>query len=571
MSHLHPESTRSPYIGSVQSQLFTPPPTQPWSRQPTLDNATAEDLLRFNNSAFKLLLEDHEKLKTTCLALEANLQASRDLLDKMIQALPQVYSLVSGTVNDSSISPLASIINVGTAPSHPAFTELDPATYDNATVKAYWTRNGYNKRDEFAVEDEEEGEKNKTMRFVVHADGRVINKARVDTIRWECRKVWEQLMQDRISPIKWGNASVRAHDLLVRRLRSKYPELRLCQDNWKIEHIATNDYPKWYETHGKKRELVKLEEGAVEATRPSKRRLSAPTLATKRQQLETRRESENEKENPQLEPPAQPVDDLEDMYGDFPSHPSGVDGHEDRNNTDTDMPSKSSGAGFDDDHEDADQDIRKAPGTAHVGACAPADIGFMQVSDPAKAALSHPHAGPSKGKEREGVFPVLHSKTVEPSTAIVIMDPFRKITSSTDAPTPILVVSRVSALNSPPSLSIAALESQVTDAADVAERPKPARTKRTGEQKPKMCAPPAVPQINRLLFMKEYVEEHGPTTLAEFTKIWLAVDESTKQLYRLKVAQLKQQRKRDMLTTVPSEHDDGIAGTRGGGPSSSRE
>lgn len=296
----------------------------------------------------------------------------------MIQALPQVYSLVSGTVNDSSISPLASIINVGTAPSHPAFTELDPATYDNATVKAYWTRNGYNKRDEFAVEDEEEGEKNKTMRFVVHADGRVINKARVDTIRWECRKVWEQLMQDRISPIKWGNASVRAHDLLVRRLRSKYPELRLCQDNWKIEHIATNDYPKWYETHGKKRELVKLEEGAVEATRPSKRRLSAPTLATKRQQLETRRESENEKENPQvctvfclvpwplppletpqLEPPAQPVDDLEDMYGDFPSHPSGVDGHEDRNNTDTDMPSKSSGAGFDDDHEDADQDIRK--------------------------------------------------------------------------------------------------------------------------------------------------------------------------------------------------------------------
>ena len=104
----------------------------------------------------------------------------------------------------------------------------------------------------------------------------------------------------------------------------------------------------------------------------------------------------------------------------------------------------------------------------------------------------------------------------------------------------------MSALNSPPSLSIAALESQVTDAADVAEQPKPARTKRTGEQKPKMCAPPAVPQINRyvffncsqshadtfhsLLFMKEYVEEHGPTTLAEFTKIWLAVDESTKQV-----------------------------------------
>lgn len=125
------------------------------------------------------------------------------------------------------------------------------------------------------------------MRFVVHADDRVINKAQVDAIRWDCRKVWEQLMQDRIAPIKWGNASVRAHDLLVRRLRSKYPELQLCQDNWKIEHIATNDYPKWYETHGRKRELVKLEEGAVEGIRPSKRRLGAPILATKRGRLET--------------------------------------------------------------------------------------------------------------------------------------------------------------------------------------------------------------------------------------------------------------------------------------------
>ena len=61
-----------------------------------------------------------------------------------------------------------------------------------------------------------------------------------------------------------------------------------------------------------------------------------------------------------------------------------------------------------------------------------------------------------------------------------------------------------------------------------------------------MCALPAVPQINRyvffyfssihadtfhsLLFMKEYLEEHGLTTLTEFTKICLAVDKGTKQV-----------------------------------------
>ena len=70
--------------------------------------------------------------------------------------------------------------------------------------------------------------------------------------------------------------------------------------------------------------------------------------------------------------------------------------------------------------------------------------------------------------------------------------------------------------------------------------------KRHAEQEPKMCALPAVPQINRyvffyfssihadtfhsLLFMKEYLEEHRPTTLTEFMKICLAVDKGTKQV-----------------------------------------
>ncbi|ETW83481.1 hypothetical protein HETIRDRAFT_451052 [Heterobasidion irregulare TC 32-1] len=162
-----------------------------------------------------------------------------------------------------------------------------------------------------------------------------------------------------------------------------------------------------------------------------------------------------------------------------------------------------------------------------------------------------------------------------------------KITLLTDELTLTIVFLCVLTLNgpSPPSLSITTLAAQVTNATDTAKRPKPTCTKRTSKQKPKMCTPPAVPQINRyvffyfspshtnifhtLLFMKEYVEEHGPTTLAEFTKIWLAMDKSTKQLYRLKVAQLKQQRKRDVLAIISLEHDDGIAGMPGSRPSSS--
>lgn len=64
-------------------------------------------------------------------------------------------------------------------------------------------------------------------------------------------------------------------------------------------------------------------------------------------------------EKPQPEPPAKPVDDLEDMYGDLLSHPSGVDGHEYRNKKDMDVLWTSSSLGCHKDHEDTDMDICK--------------------------------------------------------------------------------------------------------------------------------------------------------------------------------------------------------------------
>lgn len=64
--------------------------------------------------------------------------------------------------------------------------------------------------------------------------------------------------------------------------------------------------------------------------------------------------------------------------------------------------------------------VVSAPGAAHVAPHAPTNIGIMEVSDPAKAALSTLRMGPLKGKEREGDFPGFHSDMVESSTAIVV-------------------------------------------------------------------------------------------------------------------------------------------------------
>ena len=123
----------------------------------------------------------------------------------------------------------------------------------------------YNRRDKFAVENEKEEKKNKTMRFVVYSDGQVINKVWVDAICWDFHIAWKQLLLQNIAPIKQGNALAPTHNLLVRQLHIKYPELQLCQDNWKIKHIATNNYHKWYNNYVKKHNPMKLKDSALNA------------------------------------------------------------------------------------------------------------------------------------------------------------------------------------------------------------------------------------------------------------------------------------------------------------------
>ena len=41
-----------------------------------------------------------------------------------------------------------------------------------------------------------------------------------------------------------------------------------------------------------------------------------------------------------------------------------------------------------------------------------------------------------------------------------------------------------------------------------------------------------------LLFMKEYVEKHKPTTVTKFTKIWQAIDKATKIVSNKYILQL---------------------------------
>jgi hypothetical protein len=108
---------------------------------------------------------------------------------------------------------------------------------------------------------------NVAMQYVELEDGTVIDGDRATEMRKFARGVWVSFAKNGAPPSKWGQADVQARQQYINSLSSRFPELRLCDLDWKAEQIATDNYPSWYNTwlsKQKARTVVKEEE-AVDA------------------------------------------------------------------------------------------------------------------------------------------------------------------------------------------------------------------------------------------------------------------------------------------------------------------
>lgn len=115
------------------------------------------------------------------------------------------------------------------------WTEDDWQAYEKAAKKNKPTRVGNQEGDE--------AEKF-TGRFIENVDGSPVPKwRRLDMLK-VLKKIFVILDTRGIAPSTWGRgASIEAQELVQTMMYKRYPELRLCHGDWKVEHLATAEYP----------------------------------------------------------------------------------------------------------------------------------------------------------------------------------------------------------------------------------------------------------------------------------------------------------------------------------------
>lgn len=101
--------------------------------------------------------------------------------------------------------------------------------------------------------------KNVTLTFIQLEDGVEITGHRGVEMRGFARSLWVLMAEAKPMPSKWSMLDAARQSRYQYDMRTKYPELGYCYNNWKADYIAMIAYPSWYSHRDKK---VKLEEEA---------------------------------------------------------------------------------------------------------------------------------------------------------------------------------------------------------------------------------------------------------------------------------------------------------------------
>ena len=100
--------------------------------------------------------------------------------------------------------------------------------------------------------------------FIESVEGATVSTERISGIRRAARELFISIQASwetngRNVPATWGAMSHGNKDYYRRKMKEQFPELALCEGDWKCEYVATQTYSGWYRTYGQPK--VKQEPG----------------------------------------------------------------------------------------------------------------------------------------------------------------------------------------------------------------------------------------------------------------------------------------------------------------------
>jgi hypothetical protein len=134
-----------------------------------------------------------------------------------------------------------------------------PAKREDYPDVQFWTRRNWldrsMKEDDAMVLDDNTCRRGKSrasqgvnvaMRYVETDGGVVVDGHRCAEMRRLARSIWVHMANNGGLPTSWRKADVKLSQSYCREMCRKFPELRLCDLDWKADQIATDNYPSWY-------------------------------------------------------------------------------------------------------------------------------------------------------------------------------------------------------------------------------------------------------------------------------------------------------------------------------------
>ena len=175
----------------------------------------------------------------------------------MMHAPCQTQPLASGfgLEHTPSVPALGAPFSSSGAPSHELLTQLDRKNYPRVQ---YWRKSEWNGRNTITSTtfiNNSTGIKGKKRRaaginvncgFVEDENGIPVDGYRISAISSRLRETWRECHVKGIAPPTWGKGTATFRDFVRLQIYHHSPELRLCEDHWKLDMIATTNYPGWY-------------------------------------------------------------------------------------------------------------------------------------------------------------------------------------------------------------------------------------------------------------------------------------------------------------------------------------
>jgi hypothetical protein len=90
------------------------------------------------------------------------------------------------------------------------------------------------------------------MLYIEDANGTPIDGNTASGMRELARSIWRSMYERGIAPETWGQATKEVRMEYSQEMESEYHVLRLCNNHWKANALATAIYSQWYRTYDKK-------------------------------------------------------------------------------------------------------------------------------------------------------------------------------------------------------------------------------------------------------------------------------------------------------------------------------